>query len=111
MENLQILHKKRKPAQHQPGLFDIPEYHALIHNKLDSQNHHMTIEFYVIRQNRVELQISNQQGEVIATLISAPLSAGKYKINWDPDNLPDGEYVLNLNIGKFKETRKFMLFK
>jgi hypothetical protein len=59
----------------------------------------------------VILTIFNMSGDVVSTLISKEMEAGRYKYVWNSDNLASGTYLLKLQAGKFNEVKKIILLK
>jgi hypothetical protein len=51
------------------------------------------------------------QGKEVATIISENLYAGKYKTEFNANNLASGLYVYKLNAGSFFQTKKMSLVK
>jgi hypothetical protein len=111
MENYHVLDKKLSKQVRHFRLMDIPEYYALMDDSRKLSGQAAVIEFHLRKRSTVNLKVQDHRGEDIATLISAPLKKGKYRVTWDSDNLPPGEYNFRLKVGKFFETKKFRLLK
>lgn len=58
-----------------------------------------TIQFQVPQTCDVSLKIYNILGELVATLISKRLTAGKYTFEWDASNMASGLYLYRLEAG------------
>jgi hypothetical protein len=67
------------------------------------------INFSLAKPSKVLLQIRDLNGYVVATLANDTLQEGEYSKIWQPENLPDGIYLLVLNTGSYIETRKMVL--
>jgi hypothetical protein len=44
-------------------------------------------------------------------LVSEEKPAGKYELNWIPNNLPSGVYFYKMQAGSFVETKKMLFLK
>jgi hypothetical protein len=111
MEDFRILDRQAEKQTLQLRLRDIPEYHSLIEGSQGLVRPPIVIEFFLHRNSDVELKIQDPRGEDIAILLSAQLDKGKFRISWDTDNLPSGEYLFILKAGKFLKKKKFRLVK
>jgi hypothetical protein len=74
------------------------------------------IEFSLPRQSDVLLVAQNPLGDVIETLVSEPLSAGRYRVIWDASkggtrDLKAGLYFITLHAGDFVGSRVVKLEK
>jgi hypothetical protein len=71
-------------------------------------NPRTSFEFYLPHGNDVTLKVYNVRGEVVATLVSARLAAGKYRYHWDASNIASGVYFYQLSTQRFLagETRE-----
>jgi spore germination protein YaaH len=69
------------------------------------------IEFYINKPDRVRLSIFNLLGEEIKVLLDEFKESGKYKINFDADDLSSGVYIYKLEAGSQIVTRKMILLR
>ena len=69
------------------------------------------IEYYVPEDARVQLVVYNVKGQLVATLVNGPVTAGEHIVTWDAANAPSGIYFYRLTVGDFRETRKMILLK
>jgi len=70
-----------------------------------------TIEFRTYTKEVVVLDILNQSGEKIITLLSKVLPIGDHSINFDGRSLPAGIYFYRFQTGKYLVMRKIVLLK
>lgn len=84
---------------------------ALLQNYPNPFNPSTTITFSIPNQELVILQVYDSLGKEVAELISEVKDAGKYKINFNAENLPSGIYFYTINVGQHKSTKKFLLIK
>jgi hypothetical protein len=70
------------------------------------------------RRGFVSLKIYDLIGREVATLVSEPLSAGRYTRQWNAANMPSGVYFYRLQVypdavgaGSYTETKKLILLK
>lgn len=89
----------------------IPEEHALFQNYPNPFNPLTNIEFAIPSSNHVTIDVFNQLGEQVATILNSNLSAGYYKIEFDANNHPSGLYFYRILSGNFVETKKMVLVK
>lgn len=59
----------------------------------------------------VTLRIMNLRGEVLATLLDAPISAGRHQLNWHAASLPSGMYLVELRQGRQRAVQKLSLVR
>lgn len=59
----------------------------------------------------VTLSVYNIVGEIVQTLVDAPLNAGKHVITFDADGLSSGVYMYRLYFGNMVKTGKMILMK
>lgn len=70
-----------------------------------------TIEFTLASDDHVSLNVYDVSGKLVATIMSKDLSAGKYTVGFNADNLSSGVYFYKLSTSKFEETRKMVLLR
>ena len=70
-----------------------------------------TIQFTIPSTEFVRLEIYNDLGQKIETLVNRTLSEGNYGVKWDAKNLASGVYFYRLRAGEFIETNKLILKK
>ncbi len=75
-----------------------------------------TIEYDLPEDGRVNLTIYNLLGQKVRTLVSAPQTAGRYRIMWDAKSeqgnaVASGIYLYRLQTGNFVRTKKLILLK
>ena len=70
-----------------------------------------TFRYALARQEDVSLQVYNNLGQVVATLVNQPQSPGYYDVNWQTDGLASGVYFARFQSGTFVKIRKLMLLK
>jgi hypothetical protein len=69
-----------------------------------------TIEYSLKEGGRVEMQILDELGQVVATLISKEMTAGTYTESFDRKGLASGIYYCSLKVNNQK-TAKMLLIK
>ncbi|MDP4240642.1 MAG: T9SS type A sorting domain-containing protein [Bacteroidota bacterium] len=70
-----------------------------------------TIQFQTASTELVSLEVFDQKGRKISTLINHVLLSGKQTVNFDGSSLPAGVYFYKLEIGNYATTRKMILLK
>jgi len=89
----------------------IPEEYALYQNYPNPFNPSTKIEFAIPNQSQVTIDIFNQLGEQVVTILNSNLSAGYYKIEFNASNYPSGLYFYRILSDNFVETKKMVLMK
>ncbi len=89
----------------------IPEEYALYQNYPNPFNPSTKIEFAIPISSQVTIDVFNQLGEQVATILNSNLSAGYYKIEFDASNHPSGLYFYRILSGNFVDTKKMVLMK
>lgn len=95
---------------------EVPNRFYLNQNFPNPFNPNTTIKFGLPENTHVTLRIINLKGQIISTLIDAPLEQGVHEIEWtgsDDANVPvaSGVYLYQLRAGDFLETKKLVLVK
>lgn len=70
-----------------------------------------TIRFQTASAELVTLNVFDQAGRKISTLINQKLSSGEHAVDFNAGSLPAGMYYYQLRIGSYTTTRKLMLIK
>ncbi len=87
----------------------IPDDYSLFQNYPNPFNPSTTFAFGLPEEAHVSLKVFNMTGQLVATLMSNPMSAGLHDINWQADRLPSGIYILQMQaVGVSGETHRFM---
>jgi hypothetical protein len=90
---------------------DLPHDFALHPNYPNPFNPSTTVPFDLPEAAHVSLLVYDPLGRVVATLVSGPLPAGRYRYTWDAPALPSGVYLYRLRAGAFTQTRRLLLLK
>ncbi|RLD17017.1 hypothetical protein DRI50_00415 [candidate division KSB1 bacterium] len=62
-------------------------------------------------KQQVRLAVYDITGKLVAELVNAIQSPGKYQVRFNGQNLPSGVYVYRLTAGKFSQSKKMILLK
>jgi hypothetical protein len=89
----------------------IPAQFTLQQNYPNPFNPTTTIRFDIGTSCHVELQVYDELGRVVATLVNERLNSGSYTAEWDARALPSGMYFYRLAASGFVATRKMLLIK
>jgi hypothetical protein len=95
----------RGPVELQPAAF------TLAQNYPNPFNPSTNILFTLAKQGHVSLTVYNLLGQKVVTLVDEERPAGKYQVNWKPENMATGTYVYRLQAGGFVETKKLLLLR
>jgi hypothetical protein len=69
------------------------------------------IEFDLYVPDTVVLQIFDDSGKELSTLLSKKLEPGKYQIDWNAENIASGVYFYQISIGDNTHIKKMLLIK
>lgn len=69
------------------------------------------IRFRLQNPSLISLKVYNLVGQEIETLVNGFRSAGEYRFQWNPVNLPNGVYLYRLQAGDFVETKKLIFLR
>lgn len=89
----------------------IPETYLLEQNYPNPFNPITTIRFQIVRLTDVKLNIYDQLGREVTSLVNEELKAGTYEVFWDASNYSSGVYFYKIITSEFSETKKMVLMK
>ena len=100
----------------EPAPFKIPTDFALQQNYPNPFNPETTIRYQLPKASDVTLTIYNLRGQLVWTLISGPISAGRHKVVWDGNDergvrAASSVYVLQLKTKGFLANRTLVFAK
>ena len=90
---------------------DVPGSTELNQNYPNPFNPTTTIGFSLAVPGQVELTVSNQNGQVIATLVNDTLPVGNHSVEFEASHLSSGVYYYTLKADNQTFTRKLVLLK
>src|SRR5690606_12912543 len=70
-----------------------------------------TIQFRTPSNAPVSLDVFDQSGKMVATLVNSVLPSGTHHVEFDGSFLPGGMYFYQLKVGKSSTTRKMIIVK
>jgi hypothetical protein len=70
-----------------------------------------TIQFSIVQQSPVKLEVFNMLGQRVATLVNGEMAAGSYSERFDGTNLASGVYLYRLQAGSYVDTKKLLLLR
>ncbi|MBL7989027.1 MAG: hypothetical protein JNJ94_13270 [Chlorobi bacterium] len=88
-----------------------PQQYALLPNAPNPFNPSTTINFSLGLDGQTWLEILDNNGRVVATLVHANLAAGEYSLLWDATGFPSGLYYCRVRSGDWQAIRPMMLVK
>ncbi|GAB5554967.1 MAG: hypothetical protein Sapg2KO_45580 [Saprospiraceae bacterium] len=74
-------------------------------------NQSTTIRYNLEEKAVVQLRIFNSYGQEVTQLINQEVPAGSYKIDWIPQNLPNGIYIVGLKAGSVLLSNRLILLR
>ncbi len=92
-------------AAEQPGGF------ALQQNYPNPFNPATRLEFTLPETSFARLAVHDLTGALVRTLVEEVLSRGKHSLHFEAGSLPSGAYLLRLEAGELKATRKMLLVR
>lgn len=70
-----------------------------------------TITYEVSETGFCNLSVYNVKGQLVETLVSNVITAGKHSVFWDPSGLSSGEYYYQLSVNGKRSAKKAVLIK
>lgn len=89
----------------------VPMNFTLSQNYPNPFNPTTTILYGVPNDGNVTMKVYDNNGREIKTLVSGPMSAGYYTINFNASGLSSGVYFYKLESGNFVATKKMVIMK
>jgi hypothetical protein len=89
----------------------VPASFALGQNYPNPFNPATTIAFDVPATERVQIEVFNALGQVVAELVNGEVPAGRHTVRFEATGLPSGLYMVRMHAGDFLATRKVNLIK
>jgi len=90
----------------------VPAQYSLEQNYPNPFNPSTVIEFSIPENvGNVKLSIYNALGEKVAELVNTALTAGKYRYQWNAQDLTTGMYIYELRTDNFVSVKKMLLIK
>jgi hypothetical protein len=94
----------------QPGDY-IPQQFGLGQNYPNPFYQITAIEYELPEKSHVSIIVYNAYGQAIAMLVSEYRESGRYKVSFDPVNLPGGVYFYRMKAGVFTDIKKMLLLR
>jgi hypothetical protein len=69
------------------------------------------IKFQLAKDDNVRLDVYNEIGQRVATLLDKYTKAGSYTVKFDAGNLPSGVYLYRIQSGNYSATNKLIYLK
>jgi len=90
----------------------IPPQHITLHQNYPNPFNPVTeIRFALQQRESVVLKILDTLGREVAVLLNGKVEAGEHAVHFEAGSLPSGVYFVQLQAGRFSETRKAALLK
>ncbi len=70
-----------------------------------------TIEYNLPASTNVSLRVLDLMGRQVAVLVDEQIGVGNHRVNWSPDNLGAGVYLVHMQAGEFNQISKVMFLK
>jgi|GEM_PF-6714606 len=89
----------------------LPSTYEMSQNYPNPFNPTTSINFQLVEDVHVTLQVFDVTGRVVATLVDGQLNAGHHFAEFNASNLPSGAYFYKIQAGNFSATKSMMLLK
>lgn len=86
-----------------------PAEYALLQNYPNPFNPSTTIEFRIKQAGKAHLDVYNQLGQKVFTVLSEYVQPGDYHVRFNADFLPSGVYYYRLTVNHYSQTRKMFV--
>ena len=93
------------------GETGIPKKFSLLGNYPNPFNPMTIIRYQIHRQSKVKLEIFDELGRFLTTLVDEEKPLGNYEVQWNASNFSSGLYLCKLIVGNEIQTRKMLLVK
>jgi hypothetical protein len=90
---------------------EVPESFRLKQNYPNPFNPSTTIEFELKRSANVEMNVYDQTGKLVATLVDNQVPSGSHKVIFNADGLSTGDYFVRMVVDEMVKTIKMVLMK
>ncbi|MEO8512565.1 MAG: aryl-sulfate sulfotransferase [Ignavibacteria bacterium] len=95
----------------QPVNNEIPLSYNLMQNYPNPFNPSTKIKFQLPKQGVAKIEVFDELGRLVKSLLNEDMQAGNYEIDFSSDNIPSGIYFYRLSTTEFSQTRKMILIK
>jgi hypothetical protein len=109
-DTLSIMVQDKETAQ-EGELSGIPSSFALYQNYPNPFNPKTQIAFDLPNAHFVSIELFNNTGQKLETLLRADRSAGRHRITFNGEQLPSGIYYYKIKAGLFQQVRKMILIQ
>jgi flagellar hook assembly protein FlgD len=72
-------------------------------------NQKTAIQFEISNKQPVQLKVYDIVGNEVSTLVNEEKATGKYEVNFDGSNIPEGIYIVKIQAGNSLTTRKMIV--
>lgn len=90
---------------------EFPKTFSLIGNYPNPFNPVTIIHYQIHRRSKVKLEIFDELGRILATLVNEEKSPGDYEVLWNASGFSSGVYICKLTVGNETQMRKMTLLK
>jgi len=90
---------------------EINPYAGSFSNYPNPFNASTKINYNLIREAEVRLEIYNIKGQLVETLFDENIQAGDHTVEWDCQDMPSGMYFLKMKAGNEESIRKMILLR
>lgn len=90
---------------------NVPGSFSLEQNFPNPFNPSTRINFSVPFRSAIRMEVYNNLGKIVATLVNEELNDGNYTVNFSGESLPSGVYYYTLTAGSVREVKKMLLLK
>ena len=97
-------------GKREDALYDINDFN-LSQNYPNPFNLTTTIEFSILIKGHINLTVYDLTGREVEILVNKEMSAGKYSIEWNANDLPSGIYLVTMRCRAYSMTKKMLLLK
>ncbi|MFA5034104.1 MAG: LON peptidase substrate-binding domain-containing protein [bacterium] len=97
-------HSKIIPALAKDCVFEI-------WSKNPSRPNETTLKYSVIRELQVKVTLYDASGRLVKTLLNETVKSGSHTLAFDSKNLANGIYLIRLETGEFKVTKKLVIMR
>ena len=90
---------------------EAPVAFSVAQNTPNPFNPTTTINFTLVREGQVSIDVFNVAGQKVATLANDVMTAGSHSVSWDANGIAAGVYFYTVKSGDYSKTMKMTLLK
>ena len=101
----------RTGTAHVMDIDNSPTDYILFQNFPNPFNSSTSIQFYLPKEEKVKIEIINNRGQVVMTIVNRVMNAGRHQIIYNPQHFSSGLYIYKMKTERFIDVKKMIYIK